>query len=139
MDPKEMNQATDLINSHNRKKNTSIYHCNYCTEIFPSKKFLSVHKKEFHASEERVKCDDCGKMFKDKIRLQKHSDSSHKQNKIICQLCMNCYKSQACLKAHVRGKHETNGEKVCLICFQVMADDKELKVGNVYYQEILIS
>ena len=112
IDPTEINQATDLNGSHKRKKNTSIYHCNYCTEIFPSKKFLAVHKKELHANEERVKCDDCGKMFKDEIRLQKHSDSSHKQNKIICKLCMNYYKSQACLKAHVRGKHETNGEKV---------------------------
>ena len=138
IDPNEMNPSTDLNKSDKRKKNTSMYHCNYCSEIFPSKKFLAVHKKELHANEERVKCDDCGKVFKDKIRLQKHSDSSHKQNKIICKLCMNCYKSQACLKAHVRGKHEMNGEKVCLVCFQVMADDKELKVGNVYYQEIFI-
>ena len=134
IDRNEMNSSTDLNKYDKRKKNTSMHHCNHCTEIFRSKKFLTAHKKEIHANEARVKCDDCGKVFKDEIRLQKHSNSSHKQNKIICLLCMNCYKSQACLKAHVRGKHETNGEKVCLICFEVMADDKELKVGSVYYQ-----
>ena len=88
--------------------------------------------RQLHAQEESASCDDCGKVFVDKTKLQKHS-AVHKGNGVICKLCMNCYKSQACLKAHVRGKHEKAGKKVCLICFQIMADEKELKVEIVYY------
>ena len=116
----------------NMKKAAPIYNCNYCTDCFSNKKFLAKHLKQFHANEERVTCDECGREFDDQVKLQKHSDTAHKKKAIICQLCMNSYKSQACLKAHVRGKHETGGEKVCLICFQVMADDKELKVVRIF-------
>ena len=115
------------------KKGEQIYNCSYCTEYFSNKKIRAKHLKEKHAGEERVNCDKCGKVFEDKDKLQKHSDTAHKGKGIVCKLCSNCYKSQACLKAHVRGKHETGGEKVCLICFQVLADDKELKVVIIFH------
>ena len=106
-----------------------IYSCQHCTEYFRNKKGLAKHLKLCHVEEERVSCEECGKEFEDKFKLQKHSDTVHKGSGIVCQLCLNYYKSQACLKAHVRVKHETGGEKICLICFQILADDKELKVG----------
>jgi hypothetical protein len=111
-----------------RKKGTQTYNCSYCTEYFSNKNILGKHMKEKHAGEERVSCNKCEKVFEDKDKLEKHSDTAHKGKGILCKLCSNSYKSQACLKAHVRGKHETGGEKVCLICFQVLEDDKELKV-----------
>ena len=102
--------------------NTKVVHFN--------KKILGRHLKEYHSEEEKISCKTCGEVFANKVRLQKHTNTVHEQRRIVCQLCQNCYKSQACLKAHVRVKHETGDEKVCLICFQVLADDKELKVIN---------
>ena len=121
--------------SHKRvgKKNEGqIYNCQYCTEYFSNKKGLTKHLRQFHVEEEKVNCEECGKEFENKIKMQKHFESVHKGTGIVCQLCLNCYKSQACLKAHVRVKHEAGGEKVCLICFQIVADDKELKVIIIF-------
>ena len=116
-----------------RKNGGKVYHCKHCSECFGNKKILGRHLKEYHSEEEKINCRTCGEVFANKFRLQKHINTIHEQKGIVCQLCQNSYKSQACLKAHVRLKHETGGEKVCLICFQVLADDKDLKVINQNY------
>ena len=108
-----------------KKLKKAEYACTQCQSTFSNKKVFLKHLRDDHGVLEVHTCPDCGQEFTDKLKFGKHKFTH--QTEFVCKLCNSGYKSQSCLKSHVRLKHENEGGKVCLICFQKVEDEAALQ------------
>ena len=71
-------------------------HQRVCTTLHPDK-------------EKNIKCDTCGKKYKNKEYLKKHIKFVHNMNqKLVCELCGSCFTRPWSLTRHVNRKHKDN-------------------------------
>ena len=81
------------------------YPCFVCQTSFTSLKRLRSHKVAEHGVPERSssgkvkKCEECGKLFVDKIFLQQHT-RLHLEFQFLCNICTNGFHTQEKLRAH---------------------------------------
>ena len=82
-------------------------------------------------------CEDCGKQFKDKLRLSAHMTRNHTENLKKCELCNKEFKRSDHLKAHMSKKHNNQEDKKLVkskdknnIC-SLTSSKKKLKTKNV--------
>ena len=93
------------------------YPCDQCNKLFRSQVDL-----DRHASRHTVTtCEICGKAFKYKSRLIKHRNQAHrteteKPAMIPCQVCGKLYKGEDCLKEHNVAVHDAPGRYTCKEC-----------------------
>ena len=111
--------AKHIANTHGNVQQVT---CSYCMKFF-SYASISKHTKYCKMSEEdkqnlkennKVKCDDCGKVLRDKTKLNRHIRFIHNKEKLLrCNRCEREYYSKENLKMHVKKCHgEENLEEL---------------------------
>ena len=134
-----LNSRAELLR-HIRENNHDGYRCGFCTEVFDTLQLRSKHRL-LHLSRPRSEdnpipnkkrdntthiCEDCGKTFKDKYKLNSHRKKMHGDGPIKvtgpaekwpCEHCGKVYKSLCSLKKHVPFHL---GKKPCTICGKLM-------------------
>ena len=101
-----------MLKTHGNKHQVT---CSYCMKYF-SYASLSKHKKYCNMSKEeknelkeknKVTCGDCGKVVRDKTKLNRHMRFIHKQEKLFrCNHCKREDYSRENLKMHVKNCHD---------------------------------
>ena len=72
-------------------------------------------------------CEDCGKHFKDKLRLSAHTTRNHTLSLKKCELCNKEFKRSDHLKAHMSKKHKNKKQEKN----SSSTSKKKLKTKNV--------
>ncbi|CAH0403995.1 unnamed protein product [Chilo suppressalis] len=95
--------------------------CNECGKMFSSKKTFRYHLN--------FSCAECGKRFLDKRRLREHVDWEHLQKvRFRCQLCHKAYKSHTSLYVHMQNLHrDKKKDNLCHICGKSYQNAAKLK------------
>ncbi|OWF36124.1 Zinc finger protein 208 [Mizuhopecten yessoensis] len=100
------------LTSLDRENNTN---CGKCGRSFA----IKTNKQ----TQERYKCDQCGKTFSQFHEMQKHLDihTQHLQDsqvgKFSCELCNKDYKSRAGLRVHMEVHQKSNKCRICGRCY----------------------
>ena len=97
---------------HKEYKHGSCSPCNICSKVFESKKKLGGHVRDKH-SPKLHSCNLCGIYFSRKLDLERHivpcaqgkGRKASQDTKFICEMCSNCFATNASLGIHVRNKH----------------------------------
>ncbi|XP_015834141.1 zinc finger protein OZF isoform X23 [Tribolium castaneum] len=133
-----------IITVHEQQRNFSCDYCDYRTNYKASLKSheISVHTKDypfkcdlcnlgyfqeaqfkrhrqFQHEGQRLICEICSKMFKDKehfkVHVRKH-DPDHIQEVFKCDICNEIFHWKAQLNYHLKRKHEVSDNYVCDTC-----------------------
>ena len=73
-----------------------------------------------------LKCDECGRNFKDKNELNSHMMRSHKSTDLNCDECNKCYASMNDFRVHIMENHVA--EKFnCEVCDKIFRSQLELQ------------
>ena len=134
-----LNSREELLR-HIRENNHDGYRCGFCKEVFDTLPLRNKHRL-LHLSRPRSEdnpipnkkrdntmhiCEDCGKTFKDKYKLNSHRKNMHGDGPIKipspaekwpCEHCGKVYKSLCSLKKHVPFHLS---KKPCTICGKLM-------------------
>ena len=78
------------------------YQCLKCPSAFTDSILLKKHVQDIHTDCEKdhVMCAQCGKYFKNYMRLAKHRNVVHPKKLMKCQLCFKEFKTADALKKH---------------------------------------
>jgi len=80
--------------------------CEICFAEMKNKTALRKHKNSVHAPAQEVTCDECGKMFENKVKLYHHTYTTHNNQESKCEWCGGTYKNKKLLQAHKRVMHK---------------------------------
>uniref|UniRef100_A0AAR5PKG9 Protein krueppel n=1 Tax=Dendroctonus ponderosae TaxID=77166 RepID=A0AAR5PKG9_DENPD len=79
------------------------YMCDQCGRSFRSKYRLNLHKKKEHGGTKDFECTTCGKKFFERMHLKRHVDKTHKNIRpYVCDFCGKSFKSKNHIKIHER-------------------------------------
>jgi uncharacterized Zn-finger protein len=91
--------------------------CEFCEKTFSHKHYLSRHAKDIHfVVQEDSTCIDCNKVFRDKVKLEKHKVHQHSAKTIHCDLCEEKFSTNNKLKIHRGRKHFKLRDFPCKEC-----------------------
>ena len=81
--------------------------CKHCDKYVHTDNNLKEHIKRKHTPEEQkpYHCEECGKGFMDKGRLEDHINVHTGGKPFMCQSCVNAYSNRSNLNNHIREKH----------------------------------
>ncbi|KAM3960836.1 uncharacterized protein ACR2FA_004972 [Aphomia sociella] len=108
------------LKRHNENEHTLVnletLKCNTCGKIFKNRESLKMHKKT-HGERKQYVCDVCGKGFTTKFILRTHLET-HKENRerqYTCEHCGKKFYTNTILLSHVSRRH-TGRKFICQIC-----------------------
>ncbi|KAJ8918930.1 hypothetical protein NQ315_016832 [Exocentrus adspersus] len=110
---KVFDKKQELFLHLNTHKKTRVRKCPQCSEQFNSAEYLSNHLKFAHPDVKLFLCTVCGKGFKGKNSLNKHTESSHAETqcfKILCEHCGKEFKNSASYGTHLHYSHSGRDE-----------------------------
>ena len=83
-----------------------------------AKSNLTRHMREVHASPQSLQCQDCGKRFSRKDKLQSHVKTQHREDKqsFSCSQCEKSFTQKDNLKRHVSDVHKEEQRFYCPEC-----------------------
>ena len=79
--------------------------CDLCLAELKNKRALRNHKNKVHAPPEVLRCQECGQLFDNKIKLYAHNYAVHSYQESRCEWCGGTYKNKKLLQAHKRVMH----------------------------------
>ena len=94
--------------------------CPDCSQVFPSKRSLNIHKETFHDSGlsqyDQFNCDDCNDVFTNPNHLLRHAQHTHQKIPFIfknlakysCTQCNIVFMSEGLFKSHLSQYHPQN-------------------------------
>ncbi|KAL1509612.1 hypothetical protein ABEB36_004323 [Hypothenemus hampei] len=92
------------------------YMCDQCGKSFRLKYRLNLHKKKEHGGTQDFECTTCGKRFYERLHLKRHVDKTHQnQRPYVCDGCGKGFKSQNHVKIHKR-IHSREAPYSCHMC-----------------------
>ena len=117
--------------------------CSHCPKVFTSENALKKHKFEFHYSvENKFDCNQCGKGYQSKLKLNWHTKNSHKKK--FCELC-NVFVSHGNFSRHKKEKHLVLNENLnplfkCEKCGKALSRKEALEnhmksCGSIFNKE----
>ena len=97
--------------------------CNFCVKDFESSELFLDHVKSVHKKCKDVHgiypCDECGKVFSDRYRLESHKGTVHHIEVSVCEFCSNEFKNKDYLRIHINRVHKDHDNAVCDVCSKV--------------------
>ena len=98
--------------------------CNICGNFFNGKssfkKHLLIH------DEEKIKCEECDKLFRNKVSLQDHQRNVHSEFNFDCEICKKCFSTRNNLNIHKR-YHEEILQQEGSICHEEVSNKLLIK------------
>lgn len=93
------------------------YSCDQCGKTFPKKNKLERHKIT-HTDERPFPCDICDKAYQSSYRLTQHKLIKHgiKKKTFVCQFCDKEYNCEQNLTLHTQKVHTNNGKQKAHSC-----------------------
>lgn len=91
------------------------FKCNRCSEVFTDQDTLKRHQAEH----ERSVCGDCGKQFRTRNGLQKHTKAVHQEpTDYICKICSKGFYRRSLFVEHLKTHEKTPDElkEQCEVC-----------------------
>ncbi|XP_058444475.1 zinc finger protein 675-like [Malaya genurostris] len=77
------------------------YKCNRCPKVFVRELKFRQHMKDHEdCDNEKIKCEDCGKMFKSHHILYMHVRKKHREPQFVCDICAKAFHLQSEFKRH---------------------------------------
>lgn len=112
---------------------THQYICDYCEDMFYSKKDILKHIRRTHSNQQNYfVCNICGKSFNDKSNLFIHRTAHNDASDIRCYICSETFKDRIELKTHRTNVHVSvfleNSDFVCELCNKSFK--LEIALGN---------
>ena len=101
-----------ILNEHSENKYTPCHMCGHDFTVFSIKKHLvlcNLSESERHERREKrkIKCNDCGKVLADKVKLRRHTRFIHNNEKLFkCNYCDHQDFRTDNLKVHIRNNHD---------------------------------
>ena len=92
-------------NSHIRMTHDLRFCCKLCGSTYITKVGLADHIKAKHMEDSNHKCDQCGKTFGYKSKLQEHM-STHRPSELLCTQCGKKFRDGANLCKHQKEQHQ---------------------------------
>lgn len=94
-----------VFTAHMRKHGEPQYKCpiDGCPKQYFEKKSLNLHVTHFHAPDQNLSCQKCGKLFPNPLRLQRH-ERVHMEKLFLCQVdgCKHRSKRKEHMRLHLR-------------------------------------
>ena len=105
--------------------------CDLCDYVSPTNEVLRKHKEETHDTKPSKYCETCGRIFKDRRKLENHVERNHLQHQ--CEVCdFSGLFSQ--LDTHMKKKHPKHKPYKCEICTMEFATQFGRKNHDFYYR-----
>ena len=82
---------------HSRRKT---FECHYCSKLFPSNYYLSVHLN-IHTGEKPFRCSLCSQRYANPSSFHKHMKAHSGEKTFSCQYCRKCFSDKHVLSIHV--------------------------------------
>ena len=76
--------------------------CELCSKIFQNSRYLKCHVRDVHCNAENSVCDQCKDNFENKNSLKSHIREEHRNNWVSCDACGKIYKSKTTLEKHTQ-------------------------------------
>ena len=118
------------IKSHNAVPQKSLL-CPHCAKLFRDSRDLKVHIRSVHENLHPFECQICGKKYKFKVSLIRHTEVVHEGKKLElnfqCQFCTHATHTPTALKRHIDAVHEKKKPFVCNTCNTRFAEKGHLK------------
>jgi len=115
--------------------------CEFCSKIFKNGRYLRGHVRDVHGNSGHSVCDQCKNTFENKNSLKSHIREVHRNDWISCNACGKIYKSKSTLEKHSQtscpGSKRENGCMKNLIkeenglCNQCLKSFKNLKAHKL--------
>jgi uncharacterized C2H2 Zn-finger protein len=96
------NMAIHKGNEQKIAENRFVCHCG---KVFESKTKFKYHKRTHDLNEDKLKCQECGKMFKEKSKRIRHENAVHRKITHKCLKCEKSFSDKSALNLHVKRKH----------------------------------
>lgn len=90
--------------------------CEYCVRVFRDKYDLKHHMNGFHTKEKLYECEHCPFTTYVYKTFHSHCEKNHKKRTYKCFYCGNTYKSKHALSQHVDSIHEKTNNFKCKQC-----------------------
>lgn len=118
------------FNSHRchaeKNRDIKMFSCDECGKMFSQKISLQYHTIYVHGGERKAACPHCDYKAPDKAKLSLHMRTHSQIRPYICNVCGATFKFKATLKTHV-ARHSNAGDYVCSICKKAFCTDSMLK------------
>lgn len=120
-----------ILVDHCRKihENLRPFICEVCGSSFKTKHILNDHIQT-HFDRPRVKCDECGKFYRNELQVKRHQKRSHgiAGQVFQCKVCGVQAKNSYALAAHINRNHKTDPQKYqCEVCSKGFKRTKTLR------------
>lgn len=120
-----------LVVDHCRKihENLRPFICEICANSFKTKQILIDHIQT-HTERPKVKCDECGKFYRNELQVKRHKKRTHASVDQVfeCKECGVQAKNSYALAAHINLNHKTDPQKhQCEVCSKGFKRLKTLK------------
>ena len=109
--------SKDAMHAHKRKFHDGIVEsvlCNVCGAVFTTRQSLRRHRNIEHPTNDRLRCDICGKRCGDTSVLRLHK-RVHAEPEFVCKYCGKAVKSKQTLQTHERS-HTGETPFKCKFC-----------------------
>ena len=103
--------------------------CPYCDTKFSAPYQRRKHVELEHEDDNKLKCDECPKLFQCKQSLQYHKLAKHKKNPVLsfnCNLCTRSFLAKVTLDNHIKYKHSDIRMFECTKCNSKFKQKKHL-------------
>ena len=90
--------------------------CDICNKEYKNKKMLSRHKSNTHSSQGEILCPMCDDSFASKRRLYLHKKTVHEGKKWQCDECGKIFGLKVRLDSHIKSCHSTDNKMTCRVC-----------------------
>ncbi|KAM7343505.1 uncharacterized protein ACRADG_010504 [Cochliomyia hominivorax] len=105
-----------LVDHIHVHQNPEHFKCQECGKVFSDRSRLQCHKKLHEDDSKLDKCKECGKLFADKGALKKHVLTHSSEKLFPCTICGKYFTNSFILNHHIEAVHENKFVQICDIC-----------------------